>query len=683
MVGSAKERIFFFEKKKQKTFVLESGGTPPTQAQPQICKSLFASFSSEKEDSFLILCLSLALLVATTITAQGEPVSAKKPATLDGKPYSNPVRTDLPQRVLWGDMHLHTENSFDAGLYGTRLGPEDAFRFARGEAVVSTTGVPAKLSRPYDFLVVTDHSDYMGVPLGLRNGTPELLANAVGRKWYDEYHAKDDTRFTVVSTILKDIKNGTPTLHDPELARSVWQKAVAAAEKYNEPGRFSAIIGFEWSSAPDGNNLHRNVIFRDDADKALQVVPLTTFENRDPESLWQYLASYEQKTGGQILCIPHNSDLSGGMMFADRTFGGKPLDRAYAEARARWEPVAEITQNKGDSETLPLLSPDDEFANFERWDKANIGGTRLDKPEEQPFNYLRPSLTRGLKYAQTIGVNPFKYGLIGSTDSHTGLSTAAADNYFGARPEGEPSRTRKNLAPTKTATKALGEMGVADRASSGLAAIWATQNTRAAIFDALRRKEVYATTGPRITVRVFAGWHFTSQDATRSDFAANGYAHGVPMGGDLSGAKPGQTPTLLIQAAKDPDGANLDRVQVVKGWIDSSNTTHETIYDVAWSGSRAPGADGKLPPVGNTVDIKTATYGNSIGAAVLATAWRDRDFKADERSYYYIRVIEIPTPRWTTYDAARFGSALPGSQPATVAQRAYTSPIWYTPNQGE
>jgi hypothetical protein len=621
----------------------------------------------------------LALAVASGAAA-ADSIKAKPPATVDGRPYSPPTIRNLPQRVLWGDTHLHTDNSFDAGLFGTRLGPEDAFRFARGEEVVSTTGVPAKLRRPYDFLVVSDHSDYMGLPQALRDGAPELLADPVGKKWYDAFHAKGEAGFALFSLMLKDI-GGKPSLHAPGLHRSAWQLAVAAAEKYNEPGRFTAFIGYEWSSQVGGDNLHRVVVFRDDADRALQIEPLSAWENPDPQALWRYLADYQQKTGGQVLAMPHNSNLSGGLMFADKTLAGKPLDRAYAEASAKWEPVAEITQTKGDSETDPSVSPDDEFANFERWDKANIMGNQLDTPAQQPFNYLRPALTRGLKLEQQLGVNPFKYGLIGSTDSHTGLSTVDADNFFGAiPPDGEPNPNRITSPARKLSASTKIALSANSMASAGLAAVWAVENTRASIFDALRRKEVYASTGPRITVRVFAGWHFKAADLTRSDFARNGYANGVPMGGDLTGAPAGTAPTLLIQTAKDPDGANLDRVQVIKGWVDSHGDTHERIYDAAWSGARTPGADGKLPQVGNTVDIATATYSNSIGAPVLATAWTDPDFNAAERAYYYLRVLEIPTPRWSTYDAARFGKKPPADFPATEAQRAYTSPIWYTPH---
>lgn len=606
-----------------------------------------------------------------------DPIAAK-PLTLDGKPYSKPTDTTYPQRVYWGDLHLHTDNSIDAGLWGTKLGPEDAFRFARGEEVISSIGVPAKLARPLDFLAVTDHSDYMGMPLALRDGDPEVLADPVGKRWYDELHRPELSGAARFQMLLQDLAK-KPVLNLPGLAKSSWLLSVAAAEKYNEPGRFTALIAYEWTSAPGGDNLHRNVIFRDGADKARQVLPLTTIESQDPEHLWQWLTDYEKKTGGEILAIPHNSNLSGGLMFSDKTLGGKPLDRAYAEERAKWEPVAEIVQMKGDSETDPSVSPDDEFANFERWDKANIEGNKLDTPEDQPFNYLRPSLTRGLAFEQKLGVNPFKLGFVGATDSHNALSTVSAENYFGMSPPAEPGPSRLLQGTLHVRADSKVGQGIAETVSAGITGVWATENTRAAIFDALRRKEVYATTGPRITIRVFAGWHFNPDDAYRSDFSANGYANGVPMGGDLSGAPSGEAPMLLIQAAKDPDGANLDRVQVIKGWVDRQGATHEKIYDVAWSGQRKIGVDGKLPLVGTTVDVAHATYSNSIGNAVLATAWKDPNFDPALRAYYYVRVIEIPTPRWTTYNVARFGGTLPTTVPAEIAQRAYTSPIWYTP----
>ena len=627
-----------------------------------------------------VTLLMTAVGIAVIQGAGADTIAAKPANTKDGKPYSAPTDKTVPLRVLWGDLHLHTGNSLDAGLNGTRLMPEDAFRFARGEEVVSTTGVPAKLARPYDFLVVTDHSDYMGLPQVLHDGSPELLADPTGKRWYDGVHAGGEAAMGVFHEFVDSTLANKAAVNLPGLAKSSWEMAVHAAEKYNEPGRFTAIIGFEWSSHPGGDNLHRNVIFRDGAEKALQVLPLTTFESSDPEHLWRYLADYEKKTGGQILAIPHNSDLSGGQMFADKTFGGRAIDKAYAEQRAKWEPVAEVTQNKGDSETLPALSPDDEFANFERWDKANILGNKLDTPEQQPFNYLRPSLARGLKYEAKLGVNPFKYGLVGGSDIHNALSAVAADNFFGTNATSEPSPNRMKTAPHKITADSKFQSTFVESGSSGIAGIWARENTRAGIFDALRRKEVYGSTGTRITVRIFAGWDFHKGDAERSDFAEYGYAHGVPMGGDLSGARKGQVPTIVIQAAKDPDGANLDRVQVIKGWVDAKGETHEKVFDAAWAGDRKPGSDGKLPSVGSTVDVANASYSNSIGAAVLDSTWTDTAFNPAERAFYYVRVIEIPTPRWSTYDAKRFGVELPTSVPASVTQRAYTSPVWYAPS---
>jgi hypothetical protein len=631
----------------------------------------------------LLRAQAAVLLIGTTLSTAwpanllATEITAKPPTTKDGRPYSAPLADIGTRRLLWGNTHLHTSNSFDAGLFGTRLGPEDAFRFSRGEEVVSNIGVPAKLARPLDFLVVTDHSDYMGVPEALRSGDSVLVGNPVGKQWYDEFHAKGDGPFKLMMTTFKDISSGHKSLNDQELEKSAWQRAVSAAEKYNSPGIFTALIGFEWSSTPSGDNLHRNVIFRDGADKALQVVPLQTFDSQDPEHLWAHLANYEQKTGGEVLAIPHNSDLSGGLMFSDKTFAGKLFDRAYAEQRAKWEPVVEATQPKGDSETDPSVSPDDEFANFERWDKANIMGSKLDTPEQQPHNYIRPSLTRGLKLEQQLGVNPYKFGLVGGTDQHTGLTTTDANNWFGTMPANEPSAGRTGMPVRKFGGVTL--PAPVEESSGGLSGVWAKANTREAIFDALRRKEVYGTTGTRITVREFAGWHFQPGDIYRSDLADYGYANGVPMGGDLSGAKPGEAPTFLIQAAKDPEGANLDRVQVIKGWIDAQGQTHEKIFDVAWSGDRKIDSTGKLPLVGNTVDVTHATYTNSIGAPTFNTAWTDPEFKPDERSYYYLRVIEIPTPRWSTYDSARYGVALSNKVPASITQRAYTSPIWYVP----
>jgi hypothetical protein len=393
------------------------------------------------------------------------------------------------------------------------------------------------------------------------------------------------------------------------------------------------------------------------------------------------MAAYQKKTGGRLLAIPHNGNLSNGLMFDDVTLTTKtPLDRDYAARRQKWEPVYETTQPKGDGETHPSLSPTDEFAAFERWDKGSFG-PQAKTPDMLPREYTREALKQGLAYEAKLGVNPFKFGLIGSTDMHTGLAAATEDNYFGKVALTEPGRVER-YEETIIGRAAGPEARIYSRetSASGLAAVWARKNTREEIWDALARREVYATTGTRLRVRIYGGFGFAKGDEARADFAAHGAKAGVPMGGDLKKAPQGKAPGFVIQAMKDPDWANLDRIQVVKGWLDADGKTHEQVYDVAWSGDRKPGADGKLPPVGNTVNVAEATWTNDIGAPTLSAFWSDPSFDPAQRAFYYVRVLEIPTPRWTTYDAKKFGVPLPKDVPATVQDRAYTSPIWYTPN---
>jgi hypothetical protein len=463
--------------------------------------------------------------------------------------------------------------------------------------------------------------------------------------------------------------------------RATWKQIIAAAEGANEPGRFTAFIGFEWTSNTGGNNLHRNVIFRDNGEKAGRVVPYITQKplgSDNPRDLWKWMAAYEEKTGGNVLAIAHNGNLSYGRMFpVIESFTGKPVDRDYAEQRARWEPLYEATQIKGDGETHPFLSKNDEFAAFERWDKCNLDASEVKKPEMLQYEYARSALKNGLKLEKELGTNPYKFGIIGSTDSHTGLSTAEQNNFFGKTSSSEPSPARWEHPFIKTDKATI--MGW-ETVASGYAAVWATENTREALFDAMERRETYASTGPRMAVRFFGGWDFEAKDAQTRSPAAEGYAKGVPMGGDLRQAPSGKSPTFLAAALRDPIGANLDRIQVVKGWLDAKGELHEKIYDVAWSDGRKPDArTGKLPPVGNTVDVANATWANTIGAPELIAAWKDPDFDPALRAFYYARVIEIPTPRWTAYDAKRFGAKMDSKVPMTTQERAYTSPIWYTP----
>ena len=625
----------------------------------------------------IMLLAALPLIVGLNGCSKA-PESAQ-PQTHTGKSDTDPSSQpkDFPTQVFFGDTHLHTSYSADAGMAGASLGPDEAYRFALGEAVTSNTGQPAKLSRPYDFLVVADHSENLGLAPMIASSDPLLLKNPTGKRWHDMVKAgKGNQAFG--EWISNGSTTGKDPINSPEIMQSAWSSIIKAAEKYNQPGKFTAFIGYEWTSTPDGNNMHRNVIFRDGGDRAAQVLPFSSYDSQDPERLWAWMQGYEDKTGGRVLAIPHNGNLSGGMMWAAQTVSGKPYDRAYAELRARREPIIEVTQPKGTSEAHPALSPSDEFANFEIWDKSNLGGNRAVAKEALPGSYAREALKNGLAIEQKLGANPFKFGMVGSTDAHTALSTVDEDNFFGKTTTTEPSAERWNHAAIPAMKPELTTFGWA-LGASGLAAVWARENTRESLFEAMERREVYGTTGPRMSVRLFGGWSFADDDAQSRDLAKLGYAKGVPMGGTLSKAPAGKAPSFLLAAMKDAMGANLDRYQVVKGWLDADGKTHEKVYDVVWSDNRKLGADGRLPAVGNTVDAVNASYTNSIGAAELKAVWTDPEFDPKLRAFYYGRVLQIPTPRWTAFDAKRYGLKLPKEVPLSVIDRAYTSPIWYNP----
>ncbi len=597
-------------------------------------------------------------------------------------PYAN---RNFPSRVFWGDTHLHTSLSMDAGAFGARLTPDDAYRFAKGEQLTSSTGVPARLSRPLDWLVVSDHSDNMGLFTMLFEGDPDVTRSEIGAELSRKVRAGGKEG---VEAALYIIEKFSANELDPELQilpgtrayTDTWDRIMASADNANDPGNFTAFIGYEWTSLVAGNNMHRVVIFRDGEESARQVEPFTMTEpygSPDPRDLWKWMANYEDKTGGDVLALAHNGNLSNGIMFpVTESYQGKRVDREYAATRARWEPLYEITQIKGDGETHPFLSPNDEFADYEQWDKGNLSLSALKKDSMFAGEYAREALKNGLLLEKKLGVNPYKFGVVGSTDSHTALATAQEDNFFGKHSGTEPSPERlDHPVGCFEGTCVIGWEQVA----SGLAAVWARENTREAIFDAMERKEVYATTGSRVTVRFFGGWNFTDDDAASRSPAFAGYDKGVPMGGDLRKRPDGATPSFLVYALRDPIGANLDRIQIVKGWIDGSGKTHEKVYDVVWSDDRSPDADGKLPAVGNTVDVEKAVYYNTIGAAELITVWEDPEFDPEQRAFYYARVIEIPTPRWSTYDSVRYGlPPHPEAEPA-IQERAYTSAIWYTP----
>ena len=596
--------------------------------------------------------------------------------------YSPHAGETLPRQVFWGDTHLHSSLSTDAFVFGVTLGPEAAYRFASGEQVVSSHGEPVALDRPLDFVVLADHAESMGMMNLVRRGDERVLDNPQVAEWHRAFtEGSPEEIATLRRQFLgrkarKEAFRVLESLSTPELATDIWQQTISIGERYNRPGVFTTLLGYEWTSAPGGSNLHRVVIFRDGPAAAGQLPPLSSTEGDDPLQLWAHLVTYEQKTGGKVLAIPHNGNLSNGLMFpVSERLHGLAVDEDYLKQRARWEPVVEVTQIKGDGEAHPLLSPDDEFADYETWDLANFEG-RPKTLEMLPYEYARSALRNGLQLQQRRGVNPYRFGMIGSTDSHTALATAGENNFFGKHSGVEPHPGRWQHPVGRAGEQLV--LGW-QMASSGYAAVWAQENTREALWDAIKRREVYATTGTRMTVRFFGGWNFTAADAEQADLAAAGYAGGVPMGGEIGPGKMGAAPRFLVAASRDSLGANLDRIQIVKGWADENGATHEKVYDVCWSGDRRPGADGKLTPEGDTVSIEGATWRNTIGAPQLAAVWQDPDFDARQAAFYYARVLEIPTPRWTAYDRQRFGEAMDARVPMTTQERAYTSPIWYHP----
>jgi hypothetical protein len=634
---------------------------------------------------FIVLgtLLAFANMTAAQITPSKESLSDVYP----GKAYSPYAQRSFPDHVYWGDTHLHTGLSVDAGLFGARLGLDEAYRFARGEEVMASSGQPARLGRPLDWLVIADHSDAMGFFNDLAAGEPNIIKYDQAKPWYEGLQAGGEASAAAALDLITTFAQGKI---DPQMVAeyspggktyaTIWERVVDAAERFNDPGQFTAFIGFEWTSLVKGNNLHRNVIFREGAEKAGQVVPYTTqapVGSTDPLDLYAYLENYEAKTGGSALALAHNGNLSNGIMFpVDRQYTGRKLDRKYVESRARWEPMYEITQIKGDGEAHPILSPDDAFADYETWDAGNLDLSEAKTDKMLQYEYAREALKNGLLLEKRLGTNPYKFGLVGSTDSHTGLAAVEEENFFGKATNAEPKPERMAHPFTRTENGAFEGY---ELVASGFTGVWAEENTRASIWDAMARKEVYGTTGPRIMVRFFGGWNYTSDDLNSRAPAFRGYEKGVPMGGDLRPAPGGMAPTFMVYALRDSIGANLDRIQIVKGWLDAKGGTHEKVYDVAWSDGRTPDSNGVLPAVGNTVDVAAANWTNTIGASELGTVWTDPDFDAAQSAFYYARVLEIPTPRWIVYDAFRFGVDIPEGAETIHQERAYTSPIWYDP----
>ena len=613
------------------------------------------------------LCKHAALLLA--FTALSVPVAAANP----GKPAAS-------THLYWGDTHLHTSQSFDVFLFNTPAStPETAYRFARGEKVTSpTTGEDWQLSKPLDFLVVADHAELVGSLAKVYHGEEGYADTATGKAILAQIGDTVSAQLLKAYHYLVRIGSSEkgPDIVTPEQAyvdlhagtkrEAAWHDYVDTAERFNQPGKFTALIGWEWTSQPGGGNLHRVIFTSDGADKAKQFMPFSQLESEKPEKLWAWLDATNKRTGADFVAIPHNSNISWGKMFQVEDSEGNPITADYAERRMRWERVVETTQIKGDSETHPALSPTDEFADYERYSFVMVPTGPIAKPVEA--DYVRSALKRGLEIEAKTGVNPYKFGLIGSTDSHTGMSSYEETKFGGKGQKDSRPELRKN--PTGLGSSRGWDMGAA-----GIVGVWATRNDRRAIYDAFQRKEVYASTGPRMAVRLFAGWNFSTRDLEAARFPASGYARGVPMGGDLRGK--GKAPNFLVEALKDPDGGNLDRIQIVKGWIDASGVSHEKIFDVAWSAERKRGKDGKLPAVKNTVDLKTGKYTNSVGAVQLKTLWRDPEYRAGQKAFYYARVLQIPTPRYSLYDAIKLGiDPHSTGKPLTIQERAYTSPIW-------
>jgi hypothetical protein len=604
-----------------------------------------------------------------------------------GKAYSPYAKRTFPNNLYWGETHLHTGLSLDAGLFGCTLDHEDAYRFARGEEIKSSSGQPVRLSRPLDWIVITDHSDMMGFATDIQEGKPNVVSDPKGKYWHQGFVEGGDAAGTAAFDLITHFaQNKIPEQflkdYSPGAAAygKVWDDITRTADRFNDPGRFTALIGYEWTSVPKGFNMHRNVILRDGGERARQVVPMVTLPpagSPDVLDLYDWMKNYEKKTGGKALAIAHNGNLSNGWLFpTETTYFGKAVDANYVQRRAKWEPLYEVTQIKGDGETHPLLSPDDEFADYGTWDVGNLDITELKQPEMLKREYAREALKQGLLLESRLGTNPYKFGMVGATDSHTGLTTAEEENFFGKSVSVEPNA--KRIGHPFVESELGGFPGDA-LVASGYQGVWARENTRESIWDAMMRKETYATTGPRIPVRFFGGWDFNENDLRSRAPAFVGYEKGVPMGADLPELK-SDAPSFMVYALRDPIGANLDRIQIIKGWVDEDGAPHEKIYDVAVSDDRTIGEDGRCrTPVGNTVDLEAATWYNTIGSSELAAVWTDPDFNKTQSAFYYARILEIPTPRWVVYDKVRLGAEIPEGTELIHQERAYTSPIWYVP----
>jgi len=601
------------------------------------------------------------VLVLATASCKGPP------------PTSAGAIAKEPTRLYWGDTHLHSSYSADAYFLGNRSAdPDTAYRWAKGLPVVHpSTKARVQIHTPLDFLVVADHAEMLGVPTKLMQGDPALNATETGRRWVAMMRqGKGAEVFEHEFGAAINDNVAIPDFERESIKRAAWTDIIDAASRHYAPCAFTSLIGWEWTSTPGGNNLHRVVFMPDGKEKARELLPFSSFDSDEPEELWAWLEETSERVGTDFVAIPHNANISGGLMFDQVDSEGRPITAAYARMRMRWEPVVEVTQIKGDSETHPALSPDDELADFERFSHLlKVGGGQAEASEG---DYARSALKRGMRIEQEVGANPFKFGMVGSTDSHTGLSSAEEYNFWG--------KSGMDSTPESTFAPIAADMTGAEMSASGLAAVWAEENTRGSLFAAFKRKEVYATTGPRIRVRFFGGWHFKKKNASKAHLVQIGYAFGHPMGSDLTKAPDDEAPKFLMYAVKDPVGGNLDRLQIVKGWVDDEGQAHEKVYDVALAGTRQYDDQGRALPIASTVDLTTGKFANVFGAPSLSAYWEDPSFDRTERAFYYLRVIQVPTPRHTLGDAVALGMDPKATgQPPTIQERAYSSPIWYTP----
>jgi hypothetical protein len=587
------------------------------------------------------------------------------PATALPPPEKTAVAANPQRSVFFGDLHVHTSLSTDAFTMGVRALPEDAYTFARGGTISHGAGYPIRISRPLDFLAVTDHSEYMGVSRATEPEMPltkrplrDLLLNgnklSISLAWLQTMQRIRTSGFGEGDV-------------DRDIVMQAWQTTIAAAERNNKPGVFTAFIGYEWSAFGELKDihLHRNIIYRS---SHVADIPFSSLQSQRPEDLWDFLEQQNQ-SGKTCFAIPHNANLSNGSMYQDMDSDGKALTASYASKRMRYEPISEIFQVKGQSETHPRLSPEDEFANFEIVEAISDGRSMVPAG-----GYARDALRRGIELSHSDNFNPYRFGVIGSSDGHNASSPTDEASYHGKLPMMDGSAALRlgtalllaKYSPAKT------------WGSGGLAAVWAQENTRASLFDALRAKETYATSGPRIRLRFFGGWRYSAEMLRQHNLVDIAYKKGVAMGGDLKTHDGTSSPSFAVWAMKDPEGANLDRIQIVKGWVNEQGESAERIYDIAVSNQRlADPESGDIAPVGNTVDANTGSYDNSIGDVKLAAFWRDPDFDPRQQAFYYTRVLEIPTPRWSTFDALKLGLKPP--QPVSIQERAVSSAIWYQP----